>query len=92
MRAHDHGMPIAKSSRITLELEAGADPIRGSIERPDGSSEPFWGWLELMEELRRVAAGEPKRPPRPNPANTGSPFEPDARAKRRQLHTTREES
>lgn len=52
-------MPTANNSRITLELEAGADPIRGSIEHPDGSSQPFWGWLELMEELRRVAADEP---------------------------------
>jgi hypothetical protein len=81
-------MPTAKNSRITLELEAGADPIRGSIERPDGSSQPFWGWLELMDELRRVAADEPKRPSTPNPANTGLPLEPDARAKRRQSRAT----
>jgi hypothetical protein len=49
-------MSTSKTSRITLQLEAGAEPIRGLIEHPDGSREPFWGWLELMEDLRRVAA------------------------------------
>jgi hypothetical protein len=58
-------MSNAKNSRITLELEAGADPIRGSIEHPDGSCHPFWGWLELMEEVRRVTTDERKRPARP---------------------------
>jgi len=47
------------NARITLELEAGADPIRGSIGHADGSHVCFWGWLELIEELRRVAACEP---------------------------------
>jgi hypothetical protein len=76
LRLDDHDMSTANNSRITLELEAGADPIRGLIEHPDGSRQPFWGWLELIEELRRVAADEP---------------EPDARAKRQQPHTTTEE-
>ena len=78
LRAHDQDMPIAKNSRITLELEAGTDPIRGHIQHPDGSCQPFWGWLELIEDLRRAAAAEPKRPTRPNLANSESPFEPDA--------------
>jgi hypothetical protein len=52
-------MSTAGNPRITLELEAGADPIRGSIEQADGSRRRFWGWLELIEELRRVAADEP---------------------------------
>jgi len=84
-------MPIAKTSRITLELEAGTDPIRGHIEHPDGSCQPFWGWLELIEDLRRAAATEPKRPISQNLANTESPFEPDVRAKRRKPHAIREE-
>jgi hypothetical protein len=41
---------------ITLELEPGADPIQGRIGRPDGTNEPFWGWLELIEVLGRLAA------------------------------------
>ena len=84
-------MPTAKNSRITLELEAGADPIRGHIEHPDGCCQPFWGWLELIEDLRRAAAAEPKRPTSANLANTGSPFEPATRAKRRKPNTTTEE-
>jgi hypothetical protein len=75
-------MSTANNSRITLELEGGADPIRGLIEHGDGSRQPFWGWLELSEELRRVAAAEPERPSQPTPANTGQAREP---------HTTTEE-
>jgi hypothetical protein len=45
-------------TRITLELIVGADPIRGTIDHAGGSRKSFWGWLELIEELRRVAAGE----------------------------------
>ena len=41
---------------ITLELEPGADPIRGRIGCPDGTKQPFWGWLELIELLGRLAA------------------------------------
>jgi hypothetical protein len=60
---NDHGMSTSTISRITLEIEAGGDPIRGVLEHSDGSHEPFWGWLELMDELRRVAAGKPTRAP-----------------------------
>lgn len=56
---HDRGMTLVDPARLTLDLERGADPIRGSIERPDGSRQPFWGWLQLMEEVRRAAAGDP---------------------------------
>ena len=84
-------MPTAKNSRITLELEADANPIRGRIEHPDGSCQPFWGWLELIEDLGRAAAAEPKRPTGATLANTGSSFEPAARAKRRKPNTTTEE-
>jgi len=60
-------MSTASNPRITLELEPGTDPIRGSIEHADGSRQPFWGWLELSAQLRRVAAGpdthnEPRQP------------------------------
>jgi hypothetical protein len=42
--------------RITIELEPGADPIRGVVEFVDGRREPFWGWLELIDELQRLCA------------------------------------
>jgi hypothetical protein len=65
VRADDRGVTTANSLRVTLALEAGADPIRGNLEHPDGSRRPFWGWLELMQELRSVAADEPARPSHP---------------------------
>jgi hypothetical protein len=91
LRLHDHGMSISGNARITLELEAGADPIHGLIEHSDGSRQPFWGWLELSEELRRVAAAEPERPSQPAPANTGQAPKTDAQAKPRKPHTTTKE-
>jgi hypothetical protein len=84
-------MSTANNPRITLELEAGADPIRGSIEHADGSRQPFWRWLELSEQLHRVAADKPGRPSQPNPSSSGQAPEPDARAKRPQPQTTTEE-
>jgi hypothetical protein len=91
LRVHDRGVSTASNTRITLELEAGADPIRGSIEHADGSRQPFWGWLELSDELRRVAADEPERSSEPTPASAGHATEPGAQAKGRQPHTTTEE-
>jgi hypothetical protein len=73
--------------RITLELAAGTDPIRGRIEHADGSLQPFWGWLELSEELRRVAADEPERSSDRTPASTAGSAETDARSKPLQSHT-----
>lgn len=52
-------MSTTKAARITLDLLAGADPIRGSIEHADGRRQPFWGWLELIEALERAAADQP---------------------------------
>ena len=45
--------------RVTLELVAGGDPIQGSIEHADGSRQAFWGWLELIEALQRLAKTKP---------------------------------
>ena len=65
-------MSSSNSSRITIEIETGADPIHGLIERADGSSEPFWGWLALLDELHRVAAdGTGRAPPDPTELRPG---------------------
>jgi hypothetical protein len=69
-------MSSATNPRITLELVAGADPIQGSIEHADGSRQPFWGWLELIETLNRLASTKPGL---------------DARAERGHPPTTEEE-
>ena len=79
-------MSTASTSRITLEFEAGADPIRGAIERADGSRQPFWGWLELIEELRH-AADLPELSPKPSEASTEPVPQPDPNAQRSQPHT-----
>jgi hypothetical protein len=67
---NDQGMTAANNPRITLELETGADPIRGSIEHADGSRQPFWGWLELSAELRRVTAQPEAQAERPQSNTT----------------------
>jgi hypothetical protein len=85
-------MSTGHNSRITLEIVAGADPIRGLIEHSDGRREPFWGWLELLEELRRVAAHTPGRAPpiqssrapgRASPTRHVDPQQPDRAIKER---------
>jgi len=53
-------MAPASKPRITVEFQLGTDPIRGSTVDADGRPQPFWGWLELIEALRRVAANEPE--------------------------------
>lgn len=83
-------MANAHSSRITIELEAGADPIRGLIEQPDGSRKPFWGWLELMEDLRRVAA--PKRDPTSQPRRAPGGLETSTRQARQPDTSTEDQS
>lgn len=84
---HDPGMSTAKTSRVRVEFEMGADPIRGSIERSDGRSQRFWGWLELIEKLERAAADEPKRNAEPTP---GKP--PRWRSRETQITTPAKES
>ena len=90
-RVHDRGMSTAKTSRITVELETSADPIRGSIEDAGGKRKPFWGWLELIEALR-LAADEPEPAGQPTPgAVAGQPAKADAPARRRRRQTPGEE-
>jgi hypothetical protein len=90
-RTQDRGMPTAKTSRVTVELETGADPIRGSIERSDGRSQPFWGWLELIDTLERAARDQPEGDARPSPAKSRQPAKPDGRAERGKPETPGEE-
>jgi hypothetical protein len=87
----DHGMTTEKSSRFTVELETGADPIRGSIEHLDGSRQPFWGWLELIEALQR-AAGDQSESTHVQPRRTGQSSTPDASAARRKPQTPGKEN
>jgi hypothetical protein len=70
LRVNDQPMATGSKTRLTLELETGADPIRGSIEHADGSRRSFWGWLELSEALRRVATGADTQATRARPHTT----------------------
>jgi hypothetical protein len=45
-----------RSQRISLELEADPEAIRGTLEHGDGRREGFWGGLELMAALERVTS------------------------------------
>jgi hypothetical protein len=40
--------------RVTVELEEGAGPIRGSLDLGDGDPRAFSGWLELASALEAL--------------------------------------
>jgi hypothetical protein len=84
-------MSSASNPRITLELVPGADPIRGSIEHGDGTRESFWGWLELIDELGRIATDSRSSPPQPGQGHTHESPQPGAGANQPRPHTTTEE-
>ena len=85
--AHDHSMAAVNNMRIILELESGADPIRGNIEHDDGTRHCFWGWLELIEELRRAEADEPRRPRQPCRVDAEPTLDPAAHSRSPDTHT-----
>jgi hypothetical protein len=68
-------IPIAL--RLALELERDADPIQGVIELPNGQRQSFWGWLELLEELRRATDQRSQAPTPSTQLSTGPPSAPD---------------
>jgi len=46
--------------RVVVELEAKAGTVAGTITTAQGDR-PFWGWLELMSEVERVAGDDAAR-------------------------------
>jgi hypothetical protein len=46
---------------ITVDLEDGADPLRGTLETPDTQPRQFWGWLQLIQAIEDAIA--PDTPP-----------------------------
>ena len=42
--------------RVTIELDANADAIHGILEHDGGRRERFWGWLDLMAAVERIAS------------------------------------
>ena len=41
--------PEPRTLRVELELEVGADPIRGLLRNASGVETAFLGWLELIQ-------------------------------------------
>jgi hypothetical protein len=42
---------------LTVEIETGSDPIKGSVAGFGGARRPFSGWLELIAALMRARDG-----------------------------------
>ena len=58
-------------NRAVLEVEQGAEPIRGWVVDDAGQRTPFYGWLDLARLVGALAAQE--RAPKANgPAPSGS--------------------
>jgi hypothetical protein len=56
-RMHDASEPTASDgdhNRVVVDLATGPPTISGTLTSTLGSRS-FWGWLELMRELERVA-------------------------------------
>ena len=46
---------------LTLEIDAGSDPIAGRVSEDGAPAEPFFGWLGLARALERAL--EHAKPP-----------------------------
>jgi hypothetical protein len=61
------------STRLTVELELGADPVAGVVHDDRGSAEPFCGWMELARAIElhldaaRRRSATPVAPAAPTP-------------------------
>jgi hypothetical protein len=51
-----HAAPMSERRQLIIELDAGADPVRGSIGPSDGASEPFSGYVQLIAALEGYRA------------------------------------
>jgi hypothetical protein len=47
---------MSERRQLIIELDAGADPVRGSIGPADGSAEPFSGYVQLIAALEGYRA------------------------------------
>ncbi len=59
-------MPSRQQLHITLDLESGADPLRGTLETSDVPSRAFWGWLQLIQAIEdaiRIPETQTNPPP-----------------------------
>jgi hypothetical protein len=47
---------MSERRQLIIELDAGADPVQGSIGPSDGSAEPFSGYVQLIAALEGYRA------------------------------------
>jgi hypothetical protein len=59
-------MDHPKMVRVTLEIEAGADPPRGQVLAGQAAY-PFAGWLGLATALEHAISAGAATPPSPRP-------------------------
>ncbi len=52
-------MSSRQQLHITLDLEDGADPLRGTLETDDHPVRTFWGWLQLIQTIEDAIASRP---------------------------------
>jgi hypothetical protein len=65
---------MSERRALIIELDAGADPVRGSIGPSDGSAEPFSGYVQLiaaLEGYRALDGSRGERDPRDGVAAPG---------------------
>jgi hypothetical protein len=55
-RNRGHAAPMSERRQLVIELDAGADPVRGSIGPADGAAEPFSGYVQLIAALEGYRA------------------------------------
>jgi hypothetical protein len=51
--------PVIESTRVTIDVDVGSDPISGHIRVAGRSTETFVGWSALAELLEQARAGTP---------------------------------
>jgi hypothetical protein len=47
-------MGAKPSVKVSVELEAGAEPVSGTVQVEDGPARPFIGWIELARAIERA--------------------------------------
>jgi hypothetical protein len=52
---------------LTLELSGRAEPIEGTVRRPDQSTDTFNGWSELFAVLQRITSSRIDQSATPGP-------------------------
>lgn len=47
-------MAAKPSVKVSVELQAGAEPVAGTVQVEGGPTQPFIGWIELAHAIERA--------------------------------------